>query len=55
MDTEIGPDIHDIHMKTEWIERIHAEAQKLGLRVIGFDELPPPEGRDMNRRYEHER
>ena len=31
-------------MKAEWLERILAEAQKLGLRVIGFDELLPPDG-----------
>ena len=39
----IGPNAKDINMKAEWLERILAEAQKLGLRVIGFDELPPPE------------
>ena len=43
----IGPDARDINMKAEWLERILAEAQKLGLRVIGFDELPPPDGRDV--------
>ena len=42
----ISPDARDIHMKTEWLERILAEAQKLGLRVIGFDELPPPDDRN---------
>ena len=29
-----------INMKTEWLERILAEAKELGLSVIGFDELP---------------
>ncbi len=36
----IAPNAKHIHMKTEWLERILAEAQKAGLRILGFDELP---------------
>ena len=39
----IKPDAKDIHMKTEWLEAILKLAKELDLRVIGFDELPPPE------------
>lgn len=35
----IGPDAKRINMKTEWLERILAEAKQLGVAVIGFDEL----------------
>ena len=39
----ISPDAEGIHMKTEWLEAILKLAKELDLRVIGFDELPPPE------------
>ncbi|MBO7167041.1 MAG: polysaccharide deacetylase family protein [Kiritimatiellae bacterium] len=35
----IAPNAKGIHMKTEWLERILSEANSLGLRVIGFNEL----------------
>ena len=38
----IKPGAKDIHMKTEWLEAILEFAKELDLRVIGFDELPPP-------------
>ncbi len=37
---DIAPDAKHINMKTEWLERILAEAKERGLSVIGFDELP---------------
>ena len=40
---DIGPDAKHINMKTEWLETILKLAKELDLRVIGFDELPPPE------------
>ena len=39
----ISPDAKGIHMKTEWLEAILKLAKELDLRVLGFDELPPPE------------
>lgn len=36
---DIAPDAKHIHMKTEWLERILAEAKSLGLAMPGFDEL----------------
>ncbi len=36
----ISPDAKGINLKTEWLERILAEAQRSGLQVLGFDELP---------------
>ena len=39
----IGPDAKDINMKTEWLETMLKLAKELDLRVLGFDELPPPE------------
>lgn len=38
----ISPDARGINMKTEWLEKILATALELGIRVMGFDELPPP-------------
>ena len=35
----IAPDAKSISMKTEWLERILAHAQALGMRIAGFDEL----------------
>ena len=32
-----------INMKTEWLETMLKVAKELDLRVLGFDELPPPE------------
>ncbi len=40
---DIAPDAKGIDMKTEWIEQMLALARELGLPVLGFDELPPPE------------
>ena len=39
----ISPDAKHINMKTEWLETILKLAKELDLRVLGFDELPPPE------------
>jgi peptidoglycan/xylan/chitin deacetylase (PgdA/CDA1 family) len=39
---DIAPDAKNIHMKTEWLEKMLALAQELKLPVLGFDELPPP-------------
>ncbi len=36
----IHPGAKHIHLKTEWLERILAEAQKCGVAVLGFDDLP---------------
>ena len=36
----IAPDAKDIHMKTEWLEKMLAAAKAHGLPVLGFDELP---------------
>ena len=36
----ISPDAKGINMKTEWLERILAEAQAADVQVLGFDELP---------------
>ncbi len=36
----IHPNAKHIHMKTEWLERILSEAQKCGVQVLSFDELP---------------
>ncbi len=36
----ISPNAKGINLKTEWLERILAEAQKCGLQVLGFDDLP---------------
>lgn len=36
----ISPGAGHIHMKTEWLEAILAEAQKQGVQVVGFDDLP---------------
>lgn len=36
----IHPDAKDIHLKTEWLERILAAAQEAGVAVLGFEELP---------------
>ena len=38
---DIAPNAQFIHMKTEWLEKILAYAQEIGLPVLGFDELPP--------------
>ena len=35
----IHPDAKQIHMKTEWLERILATAKECGVAVLGFDEL----------------
>lgn len=35
----IAPDVKNINMKTEWLERILATAKECGVAVIGFDEL----------------
>ena len=35
----IHPDAKDIHMKTEWLERILSTAKECGVAVLGFDEL----------------
>ena len=40
----ISPDAKHINMKTEWLEAILKTAKELDLQVLGFDELPPPEG-----------
>ena len=37
---DIRPDAKTINMKTEWLERILATAHELGMRIIGFDEIP---------------
>ena len=37
---DIRPDAKTINMKTEWLERILATAQELGMRIVGFDEIP---------------
>jgi hypothetical protein len=42
MSHDIAPDAKNIHMKTEWLEKMLALAQELKLPVLGFDELPPP-------------
>ena len=39
----IAPDAHGINMKTEWLEALLAEAKKRGVKVIGYNELPPLE------------
>ena len=36
----ISPDAKGINMKTEWLERILAEAKAAGMEVLGFDDLP---------------
>ncbi len=36
----IHPNAKHIHLKTEWLERILAEAKKCGVEVLGFDDLP---------------
>ena len=36
----IHPNAKDIHMKTEWLERILSAAQKYGVAVLSFDEVP---------------
>lgn len=35
----IHPAAKDIHMKTEWLERILATAKECGVQCLGFDEL----------------
>ena len=40
---DIGPNASGINMKTEWLEALLAEAQKLGMKVIGYNDLPPIE------------
>ena len=40
---DIGPDAKFIHMKTEWLETMLKLAKELGIQVLGFDELPPPD------------
>ena len=35
----IHPAAKDIHMKTEWLERILATASECGVQCLGFDEL----------------
>ncbi len=37
----IKAELKDQHMKTEWLERILAEAKKCGVRVLGLGDLPP--------------
>ena len=37
----IAPDARGINMKTEWLEALLAEAQKCGMKVISYNELPP--------------
>ena len=41
---DIGPDAKFIHMKTEWLETMLKLARELDIQVLGFDELPPPDG-----------
>ncbi len=36
----ISPNAKGINLKTEWLERILAEAQKSGLQILGFNDLP---------------
>ena len=36
----IHPNAKGIHMKTEWLERILSAAQKYGVAVLSFDEVP---------------
>lgn len=36
----IHPDAEGIHMKTEWLEKILEAAEKSGVNVLGFGELP---------------
>lgn len=38
----IAPDASSIHLKTAWLEAILATAEKLGVAVLGYDELPRP-------------
>ena len=37
----IAPNARGINMKTEWLEALLAEAQKCGMKVISYNELPP--------------